>query len=241
MVKYGKTWENTLVPKENPCYNALQGVSYVKDFPIFTTDYGVASLILKEIPYKDVAFVHIRDVQPGMLKEHLQECIGFCRAAGADRVLATGHAGLEQYPLESIIYKMSLSWTHREPEDHLWPVTPETVSKWRQLYNKGMQPFDNHATLTAFDEKRIIESGSAYFVHNSGTLLGLGWMEESELLALISVVPGMGQRVARALFSTVDAEQITLEVVSSNERAIRLYEKLGFIKVGEVSRWYRVK
>ena len=24
----------------------------MRDFPIFTTDYGVASLILKEIPYK---------------------------------------------------------------------------------------------------------------------------------------------------------------------------------------------
>jgi len=212
----------------------------MKDIPMFTTEYGVASLILKEIPYKQVAFVLIQDVQPGQLKEHLEECVGFCRAAGAERVLAAGHEELEQYPLDSIVYKMSLSLSPREPEDHLWPVTAETVGRWREVYNKGMRPFDNHATLTAFDEKTILSSGGAYFVHRDGKLLGIGWMEGSELLALVSTVPGMGERVARALFTTVDAEQITLEVVSTNERAIRLYERMSFVKTAEIRRWYRV-
>ena len=35
----------------------------MKDFPIFTTDYGVSSLVLKEIPYKKVAYIRIRDAQ----------------------------------------------------------------------------------------------------------------------------------------------------------------------------------
>ena len=33
---------------------------------------------------------------------------------------------------------------------------------------------------------------------------------------------------------------VELEVVSTNQRAIRLYEKMGFIKTKEISRWYRV-
>ena len=212
----------------------------MKDIPVFTTEYGVASLILREIPYKQVAFLHVQDVQPGQIKEHLADCIGFCRAAGAERVLAAGHEGLETYPLHSIVYKMSLDCTHQEPEAHLWPVTEETAGKWREVYNKGMRPLDNHATLTAFDEKKIIESGGAYFVHRDRTLLGIGWMEGSELLALVSVVPGMGETVARTLFTAVDSERITLEVVSTNARAIRLYERMGFIKTGEIRRWYRV-
>lgn len=212
----------------------------MKDIPLFTTEYGVASLILKEIPYKQVAFVHVQDVQPGQLKEHLEECIGFCRAAGAERVLAAGHEELEEYPLHSIVYKMSLAHTPQEPEAHLWPVTAETVDRWRELYNKGMRSFDNHATLTAFDENKIIESSGAYFVHRDGKLLGIGWMEGSQLLALVSAVPGMGETVARTLFTTVDTEQITLEVVSTNERAIRLYERMGFVKTSEIRRWYRI-
>lgn len=237
---FGKMLENTLVLQQIPCYNAMREVCAVKDFPMFTTEYGVASLVLKEIPYKEVAFVRILDVQPGQLKDHLHECIGFCRAAGAERILAAGHEALTQYSLESIVYKMSLPWVGGEPEDCLWPVTPENVRQWRDIYNKGMRPIDNHATLTAFDEKNIVSSGGAYFVHDQGTLLGIGWMEDSQLLALVSVVPGMGERVARALFSTVDTERITLEVVSTNARAIRLYERMGFVKTAEVCRWYRI-
>lgn len=212
----------------------------MKDFPLFTTDHGAASLILKEIPYRQLAFISVLDVQPGGFEEHMKECISFCRMAGAERILAKGHADLEKHPLHSIVYKMAMPWETKEPEARLWPVTEETVAKWREIYNKGMRPFDNHATLTARDEKNILSSGGAYFVHRDGTLLGVGWMEGSELLALVSCVQGMGETVARTLFTTVDADRITLEVVSANQRAIRLYERMGFIKTGEVSRWYRV-
>ena len=212
----------------------------MKDFPVFTTEYGLSSLILKEVPYRGVAFLHVREVQPGQFQPHLQECVSFCRMVGAERILAKGHEELEQYPLHSIVYSMSMPHVPREPEACLWPVTEETVARWREIYNKGMRPFDNHSTMTARDEKKIIRSGGAYFVHRDGELLGIGWMEGNELLALVSVVPGMGETVARTLFTTVEDDRITLTVVNTNERAIRLYERMGFLKTGEVSRWYRV-
>ena len=212
----------------------------MKDFPLFTTDYGVASLILKEVPYRELAFIHIREIQPGGFEEHLNECVSFCRMVGAERILAKGHEELDRYPLNSIVYKMSMPLDTREPEACLWPVTEDTVTAWREIYNKGMRPFDNHATMTAHDEKKILLSGGAYFVHRDGQLLGIGWMEGNELLAVVSTVPGMGETVARTLFTTVKADTVTLQVVSTNERAIRLYERMGFIKTGEVSRWYRV-
>lgn len=212
----------------------------MKDIPMFTTDSGVSTLILKEIPYKQLAFIHIRDVQSGGLADHLTECISFCRMAGAERILAKGHEGLTSYPLHSIVYRMTMQLAHREPETSLWPVTDETVSKWREIYNHAMGNFDNHATLTVYDEKTVVSSGGAYFVHAQGRLLGIGWMEGSELLALVSTVPGMGETVARTLFSTVFDDHVTLEVVSDNCRAIRLYERMGFVKTAEVSRWYQV-
>lgn len=213
----------------------------MKDIPIFTTEFGVASLVLREIPYKQVAFVRVQDVQPGHLDDLLAECVGFCRAAGAERVLATGEEGLETYPLDSTVLQMSLAYEPREPEAMLWPVTEKTVSRWREIYNKAMADLPNHATLTALDEKEIVASGGAYFVHQNGELLGLGWFREEQLLALVSVVPGMGTVVARTLFTAMEVDRITLEVASTNTRAIRLYEKLGFLKTGERERWYKIR
>lgn len=208
---------------------------------MFTTEYGVASLVLKEIPYKEIAFVHVRTVVEGCLKDLLEECTQFCRAAGAERIFATGDEELASCPLHCIVYKMSGTNSTVEAKASLWPVTGETVGKWREIYNERMHPFENHATMTAWDEKEIVNSAGAYFVHRDGKLLGIGWMNGDELLALCAVEPGMGETVARALFSTTDSDRITLEVVSTNERAIRLYQRMGFVITEERTRWYRIR
>ncbi len=205
----------------------------MRNIPVFTTDFGVASLILKEIPYKQLAFVIVRDVQPGGLRELLTECVGFCRAAGAERVLASGCPELEAYPVAIEIEKMTLTYTPEMPPAMLWPVTEETVCRWRTLYNEKMSGFDAHATLSAAEEKEILTSGGAYFVHRDGETLGLGWVEGEELLALVSVKPGMGETVARTLFTAMNTDRITLEVAADNAKALALYRKMGFVTVGE--------
>lgn len=213
----------------------------MKDIPIFTTDCGVSSIILKEIPYREIAYIHIQDLQPGGLEEHLKECVGFCRAAGAERIYASGHEELTQYPLHTVICQMALALTVLpQPKANLFPVTEETVGRFREYYNKGMVSVDNAATLTAWDERQILTDGGAYFVHEDGGLLGIGWMKGSELAAIVSVKPGAGETIAQTLFTLADSDRITLEVASTNHKAIRLYEKLGFIQTGERSRWYQV-
>ena len=119
-------------------------------------------------------------------------------------------------------------------------MTQETVARWRDIYNEKMRPIDNAATMTAFDEKRILESGGAYFVHEDGDLLGIGWLEDTELLAVAAVKPGAGWMVMNTLMSLTEGAQMRLEVASTNEKAIHLYEKLGFFKINEVRRWYSV-
>lgn len=213
----------------------------MKDIPMFTTEYGVASLALKEIPYRGQAYIRVLSVQPGKLRELTAECVSFCRMAGAEAVFATGHEELEKWSVYTSVLEMrGDANVERETVENLFPVTEETVTRWREIYNDRMRGVDNAATMEARDEKRILESGGAYFVHRQGQLLGIGWLEDGKLLAVASSVPGAGERVMHTLMSLDEGGQICLEVASTNGRAVRLYEKLGFIKTREISRWYQI-
>ena len=211
----------------------------MKDFPVFTTEYGVASLFLKEIPYKETAYIVLRDsLEPEKL---LAECVSFCRACGAEKIYATGHEALERYPLHTAIIKMrGEAVSDPELAEHLFPVTEETVGRWRAICNERMYNIDNSTTQETRDEKEILQSGGAYFVHRAGELLGIGWIDKGEILLVASVKPGAGERVMHTLMSLAEGQFLTLDVASTNLRAIRLYEKLGFIRTGEEKRWYWV-
>lgn len=211
----------------------------MRDFPVFTTQYGVASLYLKEIPYRGIAYIVVRDSQEP--ENLVQECACFCRACGAEQIYGTGHEALSQYPEHTAVYEMRAeAWTDEEKLESLFPVTEQTVSKWRQIYNERMAEVDNAATQEAKDEKEILSSGGAYFVHRGGELLGIGWLKGNELLAVASVKPGAGERVMHTLMSLIPGQTMELEVVSTNTRAIKLYEKLGFVRTKLRSQWYRL-
>ena len=212
----------------------------MKNFPVFPTSHGAASLTLKEIPYRREAYIKIQSTQePELL---LEECIGFCTACGAERIYASGHDFLEQFPLHTSVYQMKgCLFLSEEEIPSMFPVTEATVSKWREIYNDKMQRVDNASTLEARDESEILRSGGAYFVHRSGELLGIGWLVEDKLAALAAVKPGAGEMVCKAMQSLIPQQTITLEVASTNQKAIRLYERLGFLKTEELSRWYRVR
>ena len=211
----------------------------MKDFPVFPTSHGAASLILKEIPYRQEAYIRLQSTQePELL---LEECISFCTACGAERIYASGHEALEKYPLFTAVIQMKgCLFLSEEEIPSMFPVTEATISKWRELYNQKMQRVDNASTLEMKDETKILESGGAYFIHDAGALLGIGWLAGDELKALAAVKPGAGERVCKAMQSLIPQQTITLEVASTNEKAVRLYERLGFLKTAEVARWYRV-
>ncbi len=214
----------------------------MRDFPVFTTEFGVSSLVLKEIPYKKEAYIHIQDFQKPFFREHLEECVSFCRMAGAERIYAAGAEELTDFPLYTSVYEMrGTAWTDPALQQNLFPVTEATVARWREIYNKAMSAVDNSGTLEARDEKKILESTGAYFVHKDGELLGIGWLEEGRLLTVAAVQKGAGERVMHTLMSLVEGAPMTLEVASTNARAIRLYEKLGFLKTAEISRWHQVR
>ena len=211
----------------------------MKDFPMFTTEFGVASLILREIPYRQEAFILIQSTQQP--EELLAECVSFCRICGAEKIYARGHEIVEFYPFHCTVYEMRGSIEVDESKvESLWPVTAETITTWREFLNEKMRPVDNSGTLTRQGEQEILDKGGAYFVHRDGELLGAGWLVDGELLLLASAQRGAGERVLHTLLSVARPEQLRLDVVSTNDRAIRLYERMGMIRTNELRRWHRV-
>lgn len=210
----------------------------MRDFPFFTTETGISALVLREIPYRKEAYIHIRQVQEGMLPEHLRECVSFCRMAGAERIFAAGD-GLEDYPKGAAVLRMrGIAQPDREQVACLFPVTKETAPRWREIHNKAMAGVDNAATLESRDEERLMGQPGAYFVHDDGSLLGIGWLEDERLLAMAAVRKGSGRRVMHSLLSLAEGANLELEVASTNQRAIRLYESFGYVKTGLVRQWY---
>lgn len=211
----------------------------MKDIPLFTTQYGAAGLILKEIPYRKEAYIRIHSsLDPEKL---LEECRGFCRACGAEKIYAAGHESLSALPLHTAVLELAgtVSW-EAEKLAQLFPVTEQTVGQWRSLCNGAMAQVPNAGTLEARDEAEILSSGGAYFVHKEGKLLGLGWLRGMRLEILVSVVPGMGETVLRTLASLTEHGELRIQVAQANEKAMRLYSRIGFLPVAEISRWFRV-
>ena len=211
----------------------------MKNIPVFTTEYGVASLILKEIPYREEAYIRLQDAyEPEKL---LLECLGFCRAAGAQHVYAAGHACLEKYPLHTAIYKMTANRSSLDDTAcALFPVTEQTLEQWRDIYNSRMATVANASYMTETDGRKMLQDGDGYYIHKKGVLLGIGKASGERIDAVISCVPGAGSEVVLALNHALSGEKICLEVASANKRAVALYEQMGFIKTEELSHWYFV-
>ena len=211
----------------------------MKDFPMFTTENGAASLKMREIPYSGCAYITIHDtVEPGAL---LDDCLGFCRAVGAECVYATGHDFLQNYPFHTHIYKMQALKEHiGETDASIFPVTDRTLQKFRHFYNEKMASVPNASYMDQKDAGRILEEGNSYFVHRDGTFLGIAIGSGSEIQAIASNVPGAGKTLVQAICHALSDDTVTLEVASSNIRAIRLYKELGFFTSQVISSWYKI-
>ncbi len=209
----------------------------MKDIPVFTTEYGAASLALREIPYRGDAYIRpLADEAPQAL---LDECIRFCRMCGATRIYACGQSAARHYPLHAVILQMQgVAHTAADPA-LLCPVTAQTVTQWRTLCNRLMEGVDHAATLTAADEAQLLAAGT-YFVRDEQRLLGIGRIAHAQLHVLGAVVPGAGRRVLETLLSTAAGETVRLQVASTNRRALALYESVGFRCVGQQEHRYLV-
>lgn len=210
----------------------------MKDFPVFTTEFGAASLTLRQIPYRQEAYIHLQSFSREDRDSLIAECASFCRMAGAEKVFVTPAAGEGDF---KILLMRGVPILNEEDVENIFPVTDQTVSSFRKIANEKLRQVDLAAMLEQKDEEIIISSGGAYFIHREGKLLGIGWLQEDKLKLIASVIPGEGYHVAQTLLSVQPGQSIHLEVASTNQKAIRLYERLGLLPVQELETWEEVK
>ncbi len=211
----------------------------MRNIPVFTTDNGVASLTLEQIPYSGKAYIRLHDsLKPDAL---LRECVDFCKCVGADKIFAAGNAYLEAYPLHTQILRMVCQRESLPDTDAaLIPVQETTLEMWRQLYNEKMEFVDHASYLTVSEANEMLRRAEGYFVHRGESLLGIGSVSDGKIGAVASIQPGAGKDVVAALCHCIFGDSVELEVASTNVPAIRLYERLGFIKTGIVAEWYQI-
>lgn len=219
----------------------------MRNIPDFTCEYGAALLVLEDIPYGQTAYVLPHWVSPGKAAGFLEECRRFCRMAGAERVLVQEEAlGQAAHGLglrtELRILAMQ-GETDRLPhgDAHLFPVTEATWGDFLAAYNGAMSGVDGARRLYDRDQEALLKAGGCYFVHRDGTALGLGIVEGDCLLALASLRPGMGETVVATLAEASFSSVVRLFVAEHNERALRLYRRLGFVTTGVKETWLRVE
>ena len=212
----------------------------MKDIPVFTTQNGAASLTLRETPYRGIAYIKIQSsLEPAAL---IEECVQFCTMCGAERIVATGHPALEKYPLRNaVILRQRPLAGLPDTDAALFPVQAHTLKQWLEIYNTGMKNVANAAWMTEKDGQEMLQKGDGYFVHRGDTLLGIGKASYDKIGAIVAVQKGAGADVVLALCHALTADTAMLEVASNNDRAVRLYDRLGFVPVAELSRWYIVK
>lgn len=210
----------------------------MKDIPFFNTENGIASLRLKEIPFFQTAYITIQSALDEM--KLLQDCVGLCRAAGAQKIYASGLKGSEYIEPVEIIKMIRDSYLQEEINAMLFPVQEETLPQWRDIYNKKMRNVTGAAYMDDTMAQEIIMAKNGYFVHRKGDLIGIGTACDGTISVVASVQKGAGKDIVYALLSVLSEDTAAVEVASDNAKAIDLYLSLGFIATGVVNTWYKI-
>lgn len=209
----------------------------MKNIPMFTTEYGVANLFLKNVPYSGAAFVQI--ISTSNCFEFLKECRDFCRAVGAERIYASGHDALGQLTMYTKILTMSRKAAIKHMSDcKLVRVTSETSESWRDVYNRCMAGVPAADYMSKTDMRSHIERGDAYYIYRNDDLLGIGVASGENIDAVAGLRPHVGESLMYALLPVLTGETIHLQVAAENKKAYNLYSKMGFTVDAVVEVWY---
>jgi len=216
----------------------------MRDIPFFTAAGGSAMLVLREIPYKKMAYVILHSAEEKNRSAFFLECMSFCRAAGAEKVLlCTQQEITGQEPLFQL-----LRWERQAPVPtapaalllRLIPVTEEREADFLALYNVIFGGAPSAATLTKHNFSAQTRACRTYLAEINGQMAGVGQLHEREIrcIGLLPQFRGNGMALMTELLRELGEETAWLQATSDNAAALRLYTKMGFSRKETLSHWY---
>lgn len=217
----------------------------MKNIPMFTSSYGLATLILKEIAWNGRAYVLVRSVWNDQTAALLDECRSFCRAVGAEEIYASWDA--EELPAEHAwdmidmaCPKSALPAPRQTVE--LEQAAPETAEDYLRIYN---QCFRDVPAAASYDRKSLeplYGEELIWLAKVRGQYAAVAEISKEGLegIAVLPEFRGLGYDLAAAVLRMVPSTEVRLKVASTNVRARRLYDRLGFAETGISRRWYRL-
>ena len=205
----------------------------MKDFPIYTCSDGIASLILREIPYRQEGYILLRSVFTDV-RALLRTCEGVCRAAGAERIYCSGGFDLSDYPIHARLVLRRIAVADLpETAAVAVPVSSEESTEWTRLHRERFSAVVMAASCVC--------AKNAYWVEENGSRIGLGHFHGSRLDSFASLVGGKGQDCLCALAREMHTQTLELLCAEENRPAMRLYDRLGF-SVGTLREaWHTVR
>lgn len=148
----------------------------MKDIPVFSCPDGIATLILREVPFRGEGYILVRGVF-GTLEGLLAECAGFCRAAGAERLFAAGEADFSGYPAAIRILGRRAPRESLLPAPEavrLVPVTEKTAADWAREYNARFRAVPAAESCSPAEERALAAGGEALWIWDGAERIGLG-------------------------------------------------------------------
>ena len=213
----------------------------MKNIPVFTGSHGVATLVLKQIPWSGCAYVIVRSVWDDA-KAFLDECLGFCRACGAKTVYA-GY-DLQQLPAPHAYDMVQLQMEKKAlPQGHRLdaePVSAENAAEFLAIYDACFRAVPHAASYGEKDAARIVAEQTGIMVKKDGCYAGLAEVSKEglEAIAVLPQYKGLGFSLALTALDMVPSTIPTLKTASTNKAALALYHRLGFVRTEVCSRWW---
>ncbi len=219
----------------------------MKNIPLFTTSSGIATLILREIPWNGRAYVLVRSVWNGQAEALLQECGSFCRAAGAQEIYAACHGEDAPLPAEPAY---SIDTMHCQKKDlpkpsltvELEPLTKENSQHYLDIYNCCFREVPSAASYDRKKLEPLYGEDLAWLARKDGVYAAVAEISATGLegIAVLPEFRGLGFALAATVLQMIPRPVVELRVASNNDRAIALYRRLGFQKTGQRKQWYRL-
>ena len=87
----------------------------------------------------------------------------------------------------------------------------------------------------------MLQTHSGYLWLEGETVIGIGEIRDNEICTVAVTRQGCGEAMVRALVERIEGQSVVVQTASTNLRAIRIYERLGFRRTKTVSNWYLAK